>query len=66
MSTWLDDITDRKLRESYALLGNQPTWALRNMIKALQSMPWLNTADDTERLQAAQYIVRSSRQNRKG
>lgn len=45
------------LREAESVIGNQPTWALRNMVKALQLMPFLNTPDDVRRLKAAQVVL---------
>jgi hypothetical protein len=43
--------------EADAIVGRQPTWALRNMVKALRMCPWLNTADDEKRLQAALIVL---------
>ena len=46
--------------QAMALIGNQSTPALRNMVKAL-SLPvsaWLNTPEDIERLTAAKYLLR--------
>lgn len=46
--------------QARALVGNQSTDALRNMVKAL-SLPvsaWLNTPADIERLAAAKYLLR--------
>lgn len=40
------------------IVGNQPTWVLRNMIKALQFAPWLNTPIDNERLRAALIVAK--------
>lgn len=44
--------------EARRIAGNQPEWALRNMVKALKIHPWLNTAEDKLRLQAAKVILR--------
>jgi len=44
--------------EAKQLVGNQPTWALKNMVKALQMLPALNTAEDNLRLAAAKQILR--------
>jgi hypothetical protein len=41
------------LIEAKKIVGNQPTWALKNMVKALNMLPWLNTAEDELRLKAA-------------
>jgi len=34
---------------------------LGNMVKALQMCPWLNTAEDTQRLEAAKLILRNKK-----
>jgi hypothetical protein len=47
--------------EAKAIVGNQPTWALQNMIKALQLLPWRNTAEDIERLEAAKIVIKERR-----
>ena len=39
------------------IIGNQPTWAIRNMVLALSLHPWLNTDQDVERLQAAKMVL---------
>ncbi len=48
--------------EAKQIVGNQPTWALKNMVKALKSLPALNTAEDLIRLEAAKVVLK----NRKG
>jgi len=40
------------------IVGNQPTWALKNMVKALQMLPRLNTAEDEIRLIAAKIVLK--------
>ena len=50
------------LDQAKQLVGNQPTWALRNMVKALKMLPALNTAEDNERLEAAQFILKNRKQ----
>jgi hypothetical protein len=45
--------------QAWAIVGNQPKWALRNMIKALSMLPALNTPADKERLVAARIAVRT-------
>ena len=42
-----------------AIVGNQPNWALRNMVKALEMLPALNSADDNKRLLAAKYLLKA-------
>ena len=41
------------------IVGNQPTWALRNMVKALKMLPLMNTAQDEKRLAAAVMVIKS-------
>ena len=40
------------------IVGNQPTWALKNMVKALQMLPWRNTTEDEQRLLAAKVVLK--------
>ena len=47
------------LEEAKEIVGNQPTWALRNMVKALKMLPLMNTAQDEKRLAAAVMIIKS-------
>ena len=60
MSTWLSDLRkkDPKLADAYRVVGNQPVWALRNMVRALSRLTLLNTVEDRQRLKAAKYIIR--------
>ena len=44
--------------EAKTIVGNQPTWALRNMVKALKMMPWMNTPEDNQRLEAAKVMIK--------
>jgi hypothetical protein len=46
------------LIEAKQIVGNQPTWALKNMVKALNMLPWLNTEEDELRLQAAKIVLK--------
>ena len=46
------------LIEAKKIVGNQPTWALKNMVKALQMLPWRNTAEDELRLKAARVVLK--------
>jgi hypothetical protein len=45
------------------LIGDQPTWALKNMVKALNMLPWLNTPEDELRLKAAKLILKERKGN---
>jgi hypothetical protein len=47
------------LDQAKAIVGNQPDWALKNMVKALKMMPLLNTAQDEQRLAAALVVLKS-------
>jgi hypothetical protein len=49
------------LEEAKRIAGNQPLWALKNMVRALSMLPWLNTAEDELRLKAAKRLLRASR-----
>ena len=49
------------LIEAKKIVGNQPTWALKNMVKALNMLPWLNTDEDKQRLQAAKVVLKTRR-----
>ncbi len=53
------------LEQARKIVGNQPMFALRNMVKALQMCQWLNTEADWERLKAAQVILRSKRNDQR-
>lgn len=44
--------------EAKKITGNQPLWALKNMAKALSMHPWLNTAEDDRRLEAAKVLLK--------
>ena len=44
--------------EAKRIVGNQPTYALRNMVKALNMLPYLNTEDDLRRLEAAKVVLK--------
>ena len=44
--------------EAWEIMGNQPKWAIRNMIKALTMLPALNTREDKIRLQAARIALK--------
>lgn len=49
------------LDEARELVGNQPTWALKNMVKALNMLPLMNTEEDEKRLAAAKLIIKERR-----
>ena len=45
--------------EAWKIVGNQPTWALKHMVKALEMLPSLNTEEDWERLRAAKICLKN-------
>jgi len=49
------------LEKAKRIVGNQATWALKNMVKALKILPRLNTPEDNERLKAAKIVLKSRR-----
>lgn len=50
--------------EAYKIIGNQPTYAVRNMVHALSMLTFLNTPDDETRLQAAKIWLRMGAKKR--
>jgi hypothetical protein len=46
------------IEEAKKIVGNQPTWALKNMVKALNMMTWKNTPEDWQRLEAAKIVLK--------
>jgi hypothetical protein len=40
------------------IVGNQPIWALKNMVRALQMHPWLNTEIENQRLEAGKILLK--------
>ena len=61
MSTWLDDLKKKNpaLAADYALVGNQPRTAIRNMVRALEMCSALNTPEENARLAAAKRILKA-------
>jgi hypothetical protein len=53
------------LQEAKELVGNQDTVSLRNMVKALNMLPALNTAEDWQRLEAAKVVLKARNKNLK-
>ena len=49
------------LAEAKKIVGNQPKWTLKNMVKALSIHSWLNTAEDKQRLEAAKVILKGGK-----
>ena len=46
------------IKEAQRIVGYQPTWALRNMKKALSMLTWLNTIEDEKRLEACKIVLK--------
>ena len=53
------------LQEAKEIVGNQDTTSLRNMVKALNMLPALNTAEDWQRLEAAKVVLKARNKNLK-
>lgn len=49
------------LAEAKKVVGNQPRWALKNMVVALELLPLLNTLEDDARLEAAKIVLRGKK-----
>lgn len=43
--------------EAKRICGNQPRWALVNMVTALSMMSIMNTDEENERLAAAKFLI---------
>jgi len=41
--------------------SRRPSWELSNMVKALETLPWLNAKEDEERLEIAKEILKERR-----
>jgi len=50
------------IQQATKIVGNQPTYALQNMIKALSTLIWRNTSEDTKRLEAAKIVLHDRRE----
>jgi hypothetical protein len=46
------------LEEARKIVGNQPKWAVKNMVKALSMHQWLNTPKESIRLEAGKLILK--------
>jgi hypothetical protein len=49
------------LNDALKIVGNNPSWALRNMVKALSLCTWMNTAEDEQRKAAAKIVLKAMR-----
>ena len=48
------------IEEAKKIVGNQPKWAIKNMVKALSMHPWLNTEQEKQRLLAAKIVLKGA------
>ena len=46
--------------QAWKIIGNQPQWAIKNMVKALSMMSLLNTPQENERLEAAKITLKTN------
>ncbi len=49
--------------EAKKITGNQPLWALRNMVLALSMMPMMNTPEENKRLEAGKHLLKTRKKN---
>jgi len=52
-------MTARTREDWTRLLEHEPSYSLRNMVKALNMLPFLNTEDDEARLAAARDVLKA-------
>jgi hypothetical protein len=45
--------------QAWKIIGNQPRQCIKNMVKALNMMPALNTPEDWERLEAGKICLKT-------
>jgi len=45
--------------QAWKIIGNQPSWAIRNMVKALSMLTVFNAPADWQRLEAAKIALRT-------
>lgn len=46
------------IEQAKKIVGNQPRWAIKNMVYALELLPLLNTAEDEQRLEAGKFLLK--------
>jgi ATP-dependent Lon protease len=61
MSTYYEDlkINNPKKYADLRIAGNSDKVVLKNMVRALSILPWLNTSEDELRLAAAKRLLRN-------
>ena len=47
------------VQEAWKIIGNQPKWAIKNMVKALSLHSCLNTKDENIRLEAGKICLKN-------
>lgn len=47
------------IEQAWKIIGNQPKWAIRNMVAALSMCPGLNTPAENERLVAGRIALKN-------
>ena len=45
--------------QAWKIIGNQPRWAIKNMVKALGMFAAIHTPEETRRLQAARICLKN-------
>lgn len=48
------------IEQAWKIVGNQDKHCIRNMVKALQMLPALNTPEEWERLEAGKICLRTN------
>jgi hypothetical protein len=51
------------IKQAREIVGNRAEWELRNMVKALESLPALNSEADDERLKACKMVLKANGKN---
>ena len=46
------------IEEAKKIVGDQPRWALKNKVKALSMLTWMNTPEDEKRLEAGKLLLK--------
>jgi len=48
------------VQKAWSIVGNQPKWAIKNMVKALSMMPAMNTEEENIRLKAGKICLKNN------
>ena len=49
------------IKEAKEILGDRATWELRNMKRALEMLPFFNTEEENQRLEAVKVMLKHQR-----